>query len=312
MKLKIIALIIVILTSTLTILLFIEDTPSTQIIISPKIYSIVKSSDTESFGITFLVNDTESYYFNKDFVANIFLTSDKDEIIPLNIIEIDKSVEYYPIENHKYYYVTINLSIGFKSDDYLICLEEAYLNITYSNSKVIKLHIGEFNYLFSEEINSDFSLNDLFSTHKTIEGIDTASGLFLNLGNLTDNNIVITKIIIGSKDVLANNFYLTELFEDINLGDYPKDILKLDDYNFFVYGDYSSNRILLRKNNEIDLYVPFSYIGSISFLHRFYVSVEYIVNGEEKVFIIDDFPFINTSCYKEELEKGFAYYEYEN
>ncbi len=312
MKLKIIGIVIVVLTSILSVLLFIEDTPSTKIIISPKIYSIVKSSDTETFGITFLANDTDSYYFNKDFVANTFLTSDKEEIIPLNIIEIDKSFEYYKVDNQKYYYVTIKLSIGFNSDDYLISLEEAYLNITYSNSKVIKLHIGEFNYLFSEEINYDFSLNDLFSTHKTIEGIDTASGLFLNLGNLSDYNIVITKITIGSKDVLANNFYLTELFEDISLGDYPQDILKLDDYNFFVYGDYNSNSILLRKNNEINLYIPFSYIGSISFLHRFYIQVEYIVNGEEKVFLIDDFPFINTSCYKEELEEGFAYYEYED
>ena len=312
MKLKIIALVTVVLTSVLTILLFIEDAPYTRIIISPKIYSIVKSSDTETFGITFLTNDTDSYYFNEDFVANIFLTSDKNEIIPLNIIEIDKSPEYYLIENKKHYYVTIKLSIGFSSEDYLISLEEAYLNITYSNSEEIKLHIGEFNYLFSEEINSDFSLNDLFTTHKAIDGIDTVSGLFLNLGNLSDYNIVISKIIIGSKDVLANNFYLTELYEDINIGDYPKDILKLDNYNFFVYGDYNSNKILLRKNNEINLYVPLSYIGSIPFLHRFYVQVEYIVNGEEKVFLIDDFPFINTSCYKEELEEGFAYYEYDN
>ena len=83
MRIKVIGGLLSFLLIVLSILLFIKDDPSTMIITSPKVYSIMKSSDTELFSITMLVNDSDSYYFNPDYISNISLSSDIDEIIPL-------------------------------------------------------------------------------------------------------------------------------------------------------------------------------------------------------------------------------------
>ena len=312
MRIKIIGGIIGLLSLALTVLLFIPNEETTKILISPKIYSIVKSSDNERINITLLVNDSDSYYFNSAYISNISLSSDDEQIIPLVINSIDKSNDLYIHDNEMYYFTTLLLEVGFNSDDYSIKLEKAYLEISYSNSKEIRLYIGEFQYLFSEYENRDFSLNNLLSTHLIINDIDTSSGLFLNLGNLTENNIIIKKIKIGSSNVVANNYYLREVFEEITIEEIPENILGIDNYDYSSYRGDVNKDILLRKNNEIMLYVPLSYIGEIQYLYRFYVEVTYIINTTEKTFVIDDFPYINTSSYKTELEDGYVYYEFKN
>lgn len=311
MKLKIIAGIIIFLSISLTVLLFIKKEEVIKIVVSPKVYSIMKSSDTERIKITVLVNDSDSYYFNKEYISNINLSSSNDDLVPLVIESIDKSNDYYPYENEIFYYVTFNLEVAFNSDYYLIELKEAYLNISYSNTKEIKLYIGEFNYHFNETENTDFSINNLLCTHAEVNGIDTTTGLFLTLGNLSNNNIIINSVELGTQNVYANNFYLREVYNEISLNSLPKDILNIDYYDYDIFSDYEAS-ILLRKNNEAMLYVPFSYIGEIPYLHRFYVKVNYTIDSLEEVFILDDFPYINTSNYKIELEGDYIYYEFQN
>lgn len=312
MKLKIIGGILSFLVIVLSLLMFIQENPKTEIIISPKIYSIMKSSDNEVFRITVLTNDLDSYYFNADYISNINLSSDGEDIVPLVISDIIKSNELYFYKNKQYYFITLELSLGFSSDDFLINIDNAYLDIRYSNTEEIKIFIGEFNYYFYDEENYDISLNNLFSTHDLINNVNTVSGLYLNLGNLRDLNITINKIEIGSSDVLTNNFYFNEIYVIPEMSHTPEEILYIDNYNYHNYGEYTSNSILLRKNNEVMLYVPFSYTGDIDYLYRFFVKVHYVIDSEEKVFVIDDFPYINTSNYKEELESEYISYEYDN
>ena len=312
MRIKAIGGIVSFLLIILSILLFIEDDPKIKILTSPKIYSIMKSSDNEIFNITILTNDIDSYYFNQDYISNISLSSDSDKIVTLSLSDISKSSERYIYNNEVYYYLSFKLKVGFDSDDYLIEMRTAYLDIKYSNNNEIKLYIGEFNYLFYDEENRDISLNNLLSTHGLVNGIDTSTGLFLNLGNLSEHNITINKIEIGATSTLANNYYLLELYEIPDFSASPEEILGIEDYNYTKYSEYTQKNILLRKNNEIMLYVPFSYEGDISYLYRFYVKVYYIINLEEKVFIIDDFPYISTNVFKEELEGEYNYYEFNN
>lgn len=312
MRIKLIAGLISFLLIVLTILLFIEESPKTKIIVSPKIYSIMKSSDNERFKINILVNDSQSYYFNEEYISDIRLSSENEEIIPLTLNSITTTNEGYIYDNNMYYFLTIELSIAFSSEDYLINMDKAYLDIFYTNANIVNLYIGEFNYYFYDEENRDISLNNLMSTHTLINSVDTSSGLFLNLGNLTDYNITISNIEIGSSAVLANNYYLTEIYDIPDNSSIPSQIIGVENYNYSVHLGNLENNILLRKNNEVMLYVPFSYTGDIPYLHRFYVKVHYIIDNEEKVFVIDDFPYINTSNYKEELESEYRYYEFDN
>lgn len=311
MKLKIIGSLITFLLVILTILLFIDSESVTRIIVSPKIYSLLKSSDTEYFNLTMLVNDKDTYYFNEDYITNVYLSSDSEDIIPLNLTEIKKSNDYYIYDSIEYNYIDFMLEIGFDSDDYLIKLEKAYLNITYSNGGEIVLYIGEFNYYFKETFTSDLGISNLLATNELIASIDTASGLFLKLDNLSEYNIIINKIELGSASIKANNFYLKEIYEIPEYSETPEEVLSIADYNFEIYGETEKD-ILLRKNNEIMLYVPFSYSGEIPYLYRFYIIVHYEMDGVLKEFVIDDFPFIYTSNYKLELESTYNHYEFKN
>ena len=311
MKIKMIGIVLSFLLVVLSVLLFIKEAPLVKVIVSPKCYSLMKSSETELFNVTIIVSNPESYYFNPEYIANISLSSDTDEIISLVLNEISKSNEFYIYNNELYYYLTFELSIGFNSDDYLISMDKAYLNINYNNAKEMKLYIGEFNYLFNTEVNKDISLNNLLATHALINEIDTASGLFLNLGNLSDNNITISKVELGTSFIKANNFHLKEVYDIPDITTSPEDILNIENYNYALYGEYELNTILLRENNEVMFYVPISYTGDIPYLYRFYVKVYYVIDSVEKVYVIDDFPYINTSSYKGELESEFVYYEYE-
>ena len=312
MRLKIIGGLLAFLFIVLSVLLFIEENPKTQIVVSPKIYSIMKSSDNEQFSIMVLVNDIDSYYFNQDYISNIKISSDNEDIIPCILNDISKSSEYYIYNDEIYYYLTLELSLGFDSDDYVISINKAYLDIEYSNTHEINLYIGEFNYYFYDEENMDISLNNLLATHLLIDDIDTASGLFLNLGNESLHNITINKIEIGSNNTLANNYYLTEIYTIPEISKTPEEILNIENYNYAIYGEYLDKNILFRRSNEIMLYIPFSYIGDIPYLYRFYVKVYYVIDSEEKVFVVDDFPYINTSNYKVELESEYYYYEFDN
>jgi len=311
MKIKIIGGLLSFLLIVLSLLLFIRNDPTIKVITSPKVYSIMKSSNNEGFNITILTNEINSYYFNEEYISNISLSSENDEIISLSLDAISKSNENYIYNNEKYYYLSFKVNLEFSSDDYLILFDKAYLNVNYRNTKNIKLYIGEFNYLFFEEENNDISLNNLLSTHGLINGIDSSTGLFLNLGNLTNNNITINKIEIGSNSVSANNHYLNNIFIIPDYDSSVEDVLNLEDYNFNdnTLNDISKN-ILFLKNNEIMLYVPFSYNGDIPYLYRFYVEVHYTIDSEEKLFVIDDFPYINTNVFKVELESGYQYYEF--
>ena len=61
-----------------------------------------------------------------------------------------------------------------------------------------------------------------------------------------------------------------------------------------------------RENNE--KYYTDKYLIHIIANKNFY---ERVIDSVEKVYVIDDFPYINTSSYKGELESEFIYYEYE-
>ncbi len=312
MKIKVIGGLSSFLLIVLSVLLFIKEDKNIKIIISPKVYSIVKSSDSEDFRITILVNDLNSYYFIPEYISNISLSSSNDEIIPLSLNEIKKSNEVYIYNDEVYYFVYIELEVGFRSDDFEVLMEEATLDITYLNTNEVNLYIGEFNYLFYSDENRDISLNNLLATHALVNGVDTSTGLFLNLGNLSGSNITIDHVEIGCSNIMANNSYLKEIYDIPDIADNVITVLGIEYYDYFSYRDDINNNVLLRKDNEIMLYVQFSYTCDIPYLYRFYVKVHYRVDSLEKTFVIDDFPYINTSSYKLELEREYILYEYDN
>ena len=91
-----------------------------------------------------------------------------------------------------------------------------------------------------------------------------------------------------------------------------KNILNLEEFNHFRSRIIFEQRILMTESNSVKLYVPFLYHGEINQIYRFPIVIVYEIEGVEYEYIIDDFPFINTSSFKEELESGYITHEIGN
>lgn len=294
-------------------LLFIPDDKPLKIISSPKIYSIHRSSELESFKIEFLVNKNDTYHFSKEYISSVSLNSELDEeIISLDINDISFGNGTYTYENEEYYLVEFKLRIGFNTDDYLIDFNKTYLSIEYNNSEELKLFIGEFNYVFNDDINNEISVSNLSSTVFQIDGINTVSGIYIELNNISNENLIINRFCLGSNTIEFNNYFLSEIYVEPDLFTEVKDILLVDEYNYKGTSNKIEQTILLRENQSITLYIPLNYIGDIDYIHRFYFEIEYENNLGKNSMIIDDFPYISTSNFQENLEDEYIIYEIPN
>lgn len=313
MKTKIIFGLLALVLIVFTVLLFIPDDKTFKIISSPKIHSIYKSSDNELFDLEFLVNKTDTYYFDSDFISRISLNSELDEeVVSLVIMEINYDDNMYIYDKEEYYLVEMSLGIGFNSDDYLIEFEETYLIIEYDNQEELKLFIGEFNYLFTDELNDELVISNLSSTVFKIDDVSTVSGVFIELYNTSDENLVITNFDIGSSSLSFNNFYLSEIYNTPDLYDSVGLVLLNNEFDYNQDVLVMNKTILIRENQSIMLYVPISYLGQIEYIHRFYFEINYVSNQGESKLIIDDFPYISTSSFQKSLEDGYIEYEIPN
>jgi len=310
MKSKIVFGVLALLLIITTVLLFIPENKAFKIISSPKIHSIYKSSDNELFKIEFLVNSIDTYYFDDEFIAHISLKSDLDEEeVSLVLMEVEYQDNVYLYDNNEFFLVELSLGIGFNSDDYLIEYKDAYIKIEYKNEENVTLYIGEFNYLFNENINDELLISNLSSTVFKYNDVSTVGGVFIELHNNSEENLVIRDFRIGSSSLIFNNYYLSEIYSIPDLYDSVEDVILHDEFNFELFVNNFEKSILVRKNHNIMLYVPISYTGEINFIHRFYFEIDYISNEGENSLIIDDFPYISTSPFQESLEDGYIIYE---
>lgn len=294
-------------------LLFIPSNKNLKIITSPKIFSLLKSSNNESIEVELLVNKTDTYYFDKDYIFSISLNSEFDvEIIPLVIDEITYGNSLYDYDNDTFYLVNLSLSVGFESDDYLIDFKKAYLDISYNNEENLKLFIGEFNYLFMDDITNNLGISNLSSTVYKSKEINTVSGVYIELYNMSNENLVINNFNLGSSSVLFNNYYLSEIYNEPDLFDTVEEILLIENYDFYNDSSSYNKSLLLRENQSIILYVPLVYSKEIEYIHRFFFEVNYTSNQGEKSLIIDDIPYVSTSIFQTSLEEGYFVYEIPN
>jgi|LGVE01.1.fsa_nt_gb hypothetical protein len=310
MKAKIMYSTVIILVITLSILLYVKDEEELVIISSDSIYSIYHSDVYESFTIEILTNQPQNYYFDNNYLSSASLKNDNQDL-SIDITKIthsDNSI-YYQEDEFYNLYLTAELSIS--SDDLLISMDNVFLHLNYMNGEEIVISIGEFNYLFYDSFSSDISLNNLSATHQEVNEINTISGINLELGNLSDSNILITNIGIVSNNVSFNlgySFIRDECFHTSTVDT----CLNVNDYQFNQESNILETNFILRKNNVINLYLPLTYLNNSKFIYRFSIVVTYEINNTEKTFIIDDFPYMKTSLFSDQLEGDFNVYTYTN
>lgn len=313
MRTRMLLVIFIVLILSLTAVLLIKKEKPLFIVTSPKINSFAKSDDFEYFNISILSNDIESFYFNTDYLNSASIVNvDKTRIVPIQVINIENQNEVYMFKNDILDVINIEIKVSVSANYLLEEIDEAYLILKYENNKEIELNIGEFNYLIQNLENNDIGLSNLFATHGEINGIDTTTGIYLELSNNSEHNIYIKEIRTIGSMISFDNFYLRKMEEEVEYDESVSNILNLDDFNHFRTKNIFQQNILLTEDNSIKIFAPILYHGEIVQAYRFPIMVIYEINGVEYNYTIDDFPYINTSSFKEELESEFITYEIGN
>ena len=310
MKARIMYLTVIVLVITLSILLFIKEDQELIIISSDNVYSIYHSDNYETFTIELLTNQPQNYYFDNNYLSSAALKNDKQDL-SIDIVKILHSDDTTLYKENEFYNIYFTAELSFISDDLLISMDNVFLHLNYMNGEEIIVSIGEFNYLFSDSFSSDISLNNLSATHQEVNEINTISGVNLELGNLGDSNILITNVEIVSTNVKFNLGY--SILRDECLHTSTVNLcLNTDNYQFNQESNVIKTNFILRKNNVINIYLPLTYLNDSKFIYQFSIVVTYDMNNIEKTFIIDDFPYMRTSLFSDQLEGDFHVYTYPN
>ena len=309
MKIKYLVFILTVFSVFLGVsLLLSEDIPLT-VITSPKVFSIKHTELHDQFKISVLMNRNDTYHLDTGYISRSIII-DGDNHVPIEVEKIEVSNDKMNVGEEEYYLVNFVVSMKISSNDHLVQYEEASLEITYENNQMMDLYIGEFNYLFSEDAD-DLSLYTLKGTFGDINGVNTVTGIAIELFNKSTSNIIIKRIDIVSKDVSLNNDYLVEKDRDIDMFESVEDILLIDAYHFDSYESEETYHSI-RTNQSKKLYIPILYNSDIKHISRFVVSVTYEMDGEIKVFNIDDFIFMNHFHFGVEYEDNYRVYQYED
>jgi hypothetical protein len=297
---------IILFITIISLIVVLNINPEVPLVIISKdtVYSQFHTDELETLQIKLLTNKPTDYHFIKDQVISSKIINEEQNI-SVNIKEIE--VSNLPINYNEvlYYPLTISLKIPVNSTNHLLYLDQAKLSLIYENLNQIEVPLGELNYQFLKENPADLVLGNLSATYEKVEEQQTVGGVFLELHNQTNHNIYIKSIDIVSKQIHLNNQYITI----DHICDYLETVvscLGLSYYHFFDSPVLQTNT-LLRSNNHISLYVPLSYNRDFTFIERFAIAVVYEMNSEEKIWYIDDFPYLNTSPFQS-LEEG-TYHE---
>lgn len=313
MKTKLITGIIIVLVASLTILILIKKEPKTIIITVPKIYAILKTDDTEHAKIALLTNNSDSYLFDIDFIQNSKVINGlSDHVLPIEINDIQKMNEYYFYNDIEYEVINIVFQVVVESDTLKEELPNANLMIQYQNNKELMIEIGSFNYMSSNDLSNDISLSNLYATHGELNGVDTVTGVYIELDNVGDRNAKILSIDTISNDIFLDNHQLTVIEHEPMISSTPASIFQITSYSHFKVHSIFETNILLAPNQSKKLYVPLLYNSDIQHVYRFPLIVTYMINDQIKQMIVDDFPYINTAPFKQSLESEFVVYEFTN
>lgn len=283
----------------LSIVLLSKEEIPTILLSNKQIISIYHTDQSEKIKISLLTTNPNNFYFNKEYITFSSLYN-QDQTVSLKIQSILVSNDEYEYEDKTYYRVDYFFNLPFSGTNTYINMDEVYLSLDYDNGDNIDIYIGELNYLFKKYNDEDLSLGNLSATYEYINGIETVGGINLTLANVANDNVNITNISIVSSNVKANYNKTIERSEC----NYKKTVaycLTEDDYDFHHYQE-SNKTFLVRKNNNIELYIPLSYLNDTDYLYRFSIIIEYVKDGQTKEYIIDDFPFMSKGIYVEEME----------
>ena len=269
-------------------------------------YNVVQFSDEENIEIPIFISMEDSYIINKDNVISSKIKNDQDSIA-FNINRIVDTEEKALIKNKRFHkYILILNPVLKLEDDFTLEIDNAILEINYSQGINININIGSFSYYYYSTSGNDLSISKLKGLVNTYTD-KLLVGVQIGLKSNTDDVIKITNIkALDTNVILAKSSIV--LNKDFTQG------AKIDDflgYTYDPYGDFEDRDFNIILDKEYNLFIPLKYKKDI-LLNKLGFLIEYEINGVTKYFCIDDFIFFNTNLYSEKRINNLKLYTYEN
>lgn len=291
--------------TVLTILLFVRVEEEIRFGTQLQSYSWYYTDALETVQIETLVNDTESFYVDIEYIEQVSL---KDETISLSmeLVDLKKSDMVIAMQNHQYTVLKWVMRPNVIPANTTIQLTNAQMTVHYRNGDEIALNIGDVSYVFQQDITDDIALSELSATHEIIGDIETVSAVQIGLKNRTAGLLEIRSINVVSSLVSTNT---GALLRDVDCQqiDSVSSCLGRTEYSFFITPIPSNLHQIILPGQDTTFYVPLSYQTAIPF-HRFVIAVTYQKDGEEKIMYIDDFPFMKTTSFATDIETEYDWY----
>jgi len=288
--LKISSLLLIIIGILVSIYLIKNKYDKVEILSLKQEYNIVYSSNLDTINIPLYFKRDNSYLSRNSQIDSVSL-SNENTILKANL----KSITTGQVANYKedtFYEFIFSLSFPYYDDfNEPIFISDCEFNIKYKNGNTLSFEIGNVNVLFNTNIknNGDINLVSLSAVTNEVDSNLTIVGINLSLVNELDRKIKLDTIKINNK-----NYELSYLDYSLDKVDTKKVLTKDKSYSYFTNeiesGDMS---LIIDPNEKVDIFVPLRYLDNILIVNNIPLYIEYEIDGNKNMFIIDDFTFFN-------------------
>ncbi len=240
----------------------------------------------ETIDLPMYISQESTFFTGKDNIIDARILSDVDEI-KIDIINIknQKQKITYDSETYFFYYIEIGFSNVY-SENMILNMVSAYLQLTYLNEEILKLDLGNVSLMFNDlNQTSHIDFNRMYSIHDQ----DAIIGIYIELVNKTNQSITIHSIDCLNNDININLNHINIAYDEPNYQTEPNTLFN----NYDVIKDeFEENSPYLLTNNT-HIILPVQHLTEYNYINRFPLIIHYEYNQEMYTFIIDDYLFFN-------------------
>ncbi|QMS85711.1 hypothetical protein [Candidatus Xianfuyuplasma coldseepsis] len=278
-----------------------------KILTNPRVYSFYHGDDQDTYKIEVLVNQLEHYAVDETYINSVKIINDT-LVFPVELEHITTRDQPYYYQEQAFYPVAFYIKTGVIHENQMVQIPNASLELSYTNGETIQLEIGEWNIRFLQTDEQDVTFHTLQATYGSIDALDTVTGITIELVNRTTDILTIESVNLLSDLVQVDTANITETACE---GRITVEECLGHPYSFTIQPTNQKTAIVLQKGQSKTLYFPLKYEYPIIF-HRGAVEIIYQLHDNSRTFIIDDFPFMNSTTFQPEYESQYVLYHHDS
>lgn len=280
---------------------------SVKILVRKQSYSQVITSKEETFDILIYISDNQTFLTEIQTINDARIISDDSEL-QISIKAIDDLLLTTKYQDTEYHCFRMRFDVSnYASEGLELIFSQAKLAIGYKNYETVVLEIGKvFLYWKTIDKNPDFDFYRLSGVYGHYQEAEMLQGIAIGFDQFIENEIQICSIRTGNEDIWIDINHKMDYIEDDNQTVYQR--LGANYQPFDIDESIATNPVSVFPN-VINIF-PIKYQNQTSEINRFPLMIDYVIKGEKRTFIIDDFIFKSESYILSEDTKNVVITDY--